>query len=72
MRFYPVFIVNGEVFKSADAAELVNSDVTSFPPKPGTVYVLTKHITLKSAEGNSIDVQPGRAFTISGVPTSTN
>lgn len=65
MRFFPVFILNGEVFKSADAAELVNSNVTSFPPQPGTVYVLTKHITLKSAAGNSIDVPPGRAVTIS-------
>jgi hypothetical protein len=65
MRFFPVFILNGEVFNSADAAELVNSSVTSFPPRPGTVYVLTKHITLTSQEGNSIDVKPGRAFTIS-------
>lgn len=65
MRFFPVFILNGEAFKSADAAELVNSSVTSFPPKPGTVYVLTKHLTLKSAEGNSIDVEPGRVVTIS-------
>lgn len=65
MRFYPVFILNGEVFKSDDSAELVNSSVTSFPPRPGTAYVLTRHITLKSAEGNSIDVQPGRAVTIS-------
>lgn len=65
MRFYPVFVLNGEVFKSADSAELVNSSVTSFPPAPGTVYVLTRHITLKSAEGNSIDVPPGKAVTIS-------
>ena len=65
MRFFPVFILNGEVFKSADSAELVNSNIASFPPPPGTVYVLTRHITLKSAEGNSIDVPPGRAVTIS-------
>ena len=65
MRFFPVFILNGEVFKSTDAAELVNSSVTSFPPQPGTVYVLTRHLTLKSAQGNSIDVEPGKVVTIS-------
>lgn len=64
MRFFPVIVVNNEVFKSADAVQVVNSNVESFPPAPGTAYVLTNAVTFKSAAGNTIDLEPGKAFTI--------
>lgn len=67
MRFNPVIVLNGETFKadaSADPASLVNTSVMSFPPPAGTVYVLTNTQTLRSSAGNTITVQPGKAFTI--------
>ena len=66
MRFYPVFVLNDEVFKSNEAVEVVSSSVTSFPPAPGTTYVLTNAMTLKSDKGNTLGLEPGKAFTITG------
>jgi hypothetical protein len=65
MRFFPVFILNDETFTSTTPVQVVNSNVTSFPPKPGTVYVLTNSMVLRSAAGNTISLKPGKAFTIS-------
>lgn len=64
MRFFATFVVNGEAFKSIDPVQVVNSNVTSFPPEPGTIYVLTNAMTLKSAQGNTLSLKPGKAFTI--------
>ena len=64
MRFYPLFILNDEVFSSDTPVDVVNSNVKSFPPEPGTVYVLTNDVTLVSEKGNKIDLIPGEAFTI--------
>ncbi len=64
MRFFPVIVLNNEVFKSTGAVEVVSSSVQSFPPAPGTTYVLTNALSLTSASGNTIDLQPGKAFTI--------
>lgn len=64
MRFFPLFVVNGEVFKSNDPVNVVSSSVTSFPPEPGTTYVLTNAMTLTSSQGNTLSLTPGRAFTI--------
>lgn len=64
MRFFPEFILNGESFTSTTPVNVVSSSVTSFPPAPGTTYVLTNSMTLKSAKGNTIGLKPGRAFTI--------
>jgi hypothetical protein len=67
MRFNPMLILNGEIFRTdpgAPPAALVNSDVKSFPPPAGTVYALTNPLNLKSDKGNTITVPPGRAFTI--------
>lgn len=64
MNFFPVIVVNNEVFKSADPVQVVSSSVQSFPPAAGTTYVLTNAVTFKSAEGNSIDLEPGKAFSI--------
>ena len=66
MRFYPLFILNEEVFSSETPVDVVNSNVKSFPPEPGTVYVLTNDVTLVSEKGNKIDLSPGEAFTITG------
>lgn len=66
MRFYPQFILNDEVFSSDTPVDVVNSNVKSFPPEPGTVYVLTNDVTLVSEKGNKIDLIPGEAFTITG------
>jgi len=66
MRFYPLFILNDEVFSSDTPVDVVNSNVKSFPPEPGTVYVLTNDVTLVSEKGNKIDLIPGEAFTITG------
>jgi hypothetical protein len=66
LQFYPVFELNGEVFRATGPARVENSNVDSFPPRPGTVYVLTNAVSLTSAEGNRMDLRPGRAFTIDG------
>jgi len=66
MRFYPEFILNGESFVSDAPVQVVNSNVDSFPPARGTVYVLTNSMVLKSKAGNSITLQPGKAFSITG------
>jgi hypothetical protein len=66
MRFYPLFILNDEVFSSSTPVHVVSSSVTSFPPAPGTIYVLTNAVTLVSEKGNTISLTPGRAFTITG------
>jgi len=66
MRFFPVLTLNGEAFTSATPVQVVSSSVTSFPPQRGTVYVLTNAVVLKSAEGNEISLEPGKAFTITG------
>lgn len=64
MRFFPVIVVNNEVFKSSQAVNVVSSSVGSFPPAPGTTYVLTNAVSLRSANGNTMDLEPGKAFTI--------
>lgn len=66
MRFYPQFNLNGEVFSATTPVHVVNSSVKSFPPEPGTVYVLTNEVVLESEKGNTISLTPGRAFTITG------
>ena len=66
MRFYPEFILNGESFRSTTPVNVVNSNVGSFPPARGTVYVLTNSMVLKSDAGNTITLQPGKAFSITG------
>ncbi len=66
LQFYPVFELNGEVFRANGPARVENSNVDSFPPRPGTVYVLTNAVSLTSDEGNTMDLKPGRAFTIDG------
>lgn len=64
MNFFPVIVVNNEVFKSADPIQVVSSSVQSFPPAPGTTYVLTNAVSFRSAAGNTIDLEPGKAFSI--------
>jgi hypothetical protein len=64
MQFYPTFTLNGEAFIAQQPARVVNSNVTSFPPKAGTVYVLTNAMTLKSEQGNTMTLEPGKAFTV--------
>jgi len=66
MRFYPEFILNGESFRSTTPVNVVNSNVGSFPPAKGTVYVLTNSMVLRSDAGNTITLQPGKAFSITG------
>ncbi|HVR95864.1 MAG TPA: hypothetical protein VMW27_04570 [Thermoanaerobaculia bacterium] len=66
MQFYPVFTLNGEVFQADQPARVENSNVDSFPPRPGTVYVLTNAMTLRSDEGNVMTLEPGKAFTVGG------
>lgn len=66
INFFPLFVLNGEVFRAEQPAQVVNSNVDSFPPAPGTVYVLTNSMTLRSDEGNTMTLAPGRAFTIGG------
>lgn len=64
MRFFPVIVVNDEVFRSGEAVQVVSSSVQSFPPAAGTTYVLTNAVSLRSAAGNTMDLEPGKAFTI--------
>ena len=64
MRFFPQFDLNDEVFRSDTPVQVVSSSVESFPPKAGTVYVLTNAMVLKSDRGNTIKLTPGKAFTI--------
>ena len=64
MNFFPVIVVNNEVFRSSSPVQVVSSSVESFPPAPGTTYVLTNAVTFKSASGNTIDLEPGKAFSI--------
>jgi hypothetical protein len=66
INFFPAFVLNGEVFRAEQPANVVNSNVSSFPPAPGTVYVLTNSMTLRSEEGNTMTLTPGKAFTIGG------
>lgn len=66
MQFYPVFTLNGEVFQADQPARIENSNVDSFPPRPGTVYVLTNAMTLKGDQGNTLTLRPGKAFTVGG------
>jgi hypothetical protein len=64
MRFFPVLTLNDEAFTSTTPVQVVSSSVTSFPPQPGTVYVLTNSMVLRSDKGNTISLEPGKAFTI--------
>ena len=64
MNFFPVIVVNNEVFRSSSPVQVVSSSVESFPPAPGTTYVLTNAVSLKSERGNTIDLEPGKAFSI--------
>lgn len=64
MNFFPVIVINDEVFRSSSPVHVVSSSVESFPPAPGTKYVLTNAVNLKSDRGNSLDLEPGKAFTI--------
>ena len=67
VRFNPVFILNGEVYRTAaDAspASLVNTNVQSFPPPSGTDYVLASALDLTSDSGTSITIPAGRVVTI--------
>jgi hypothetical protein len=64
VQFYPSFDLNGETFQTQAPARVMNSNVKSFPPAPGTVYVLTNEMELKSAAGNTMKIPPGKAFTV--------
>ncbi|HEX6904139.1 MAG TPA: hypothetical protein VF789_30795 [Thermoanaerobaculia bacterium] len=69
MRFFPTVTIDGKEFRALNAANLVNSAVTSTPPKEGTVYALTNDVALEDV-GNpgkvAMTIKPGRAFTVTG------
>jgi hypothetical protein len=67
MRFRPVITVNGNALRALDNANLVNSAVTSTPPAPGTVYVLTNAIRLEDPKEPgkvAMVIEPGEAFRV--------
>jgi hypothetical protein len=64
MVFYPIFTVNGEDFNADQPAQVVNASVEVFPPKPGTTYVLINKMTLRSEDGNTLELFPGKKFVV--------
>ncbi len=64
MRFYTKLTLNGQSFDSSDPVEVVNTAVTSFPPPPGTIYVLTHEMKMTSDSGDVLVIDPGKAFTV--------
>ena len=58
--------INGEDFNAETPAQVVSSSVDTFPPRRGTVYVLTNEMTLKSAKGNTLEIYPGKKFVVKG------
>lgn len=69
MSFFPTVTIDGKKFQAMNAAKLVNSEVTSTPPKEGTVYSLTNDVALEDAENPgkvAMTIKPGRAFTVTG------
>jgi hypothetical protein len=64
MRFYPSLTLNGKSFSASEPAEVMNSEVSSFPPPPGTGYVLTHEMTMTSEEGDVLVIEPGKVFTM--------
>jgi len=61
--------VEGRKFRALNAAKLVNSAVTSTPPKEGTVYSLTNDVGLEDVDNPgkvAMTIKPGRAFTVTG------
>lgn len=69
MRFFPTVTIDGKEFRALNAANLVNSAVTSTPPAVGTVYVLTNEVALESADDPgkvAMTIKPSKAFTVTG------
>lgn len=68
MRFFPTVTIDGKEYRARNAANLVNSAVTSTPPAVGTVYVLTNDIELESVDnsGDVMTIKPSKAFTVTG------
>lgn len=69
MSFYPTIVVDGKKFRAINAANLVNSQVASIPPKEGTVYSLTNDVELEDVDNPgkvAMTMKPGRAFTVTG------
>jgi len=69
MRFFPTVTIDGAEYRALDAANLVNTSVTSTPPPVGTVYVLTNDVRLESVDKPgevAMTIKPSKAFTVTG------
>jgi hypothetical protein len=69
MRFFPTVTVDGTAYRALDAANLVNTAVTSTPPAVGTVYVLTNSVRLEDPAkpgAVAMTIEPSKAFTVTG------
>lgn len=69
MRFFPTVTVDGRAYRALDAANLVNTAVTSTPPAVGTVYVLTNSIRfVNPATPTKVEfvIKPSQAFKVTG------
>jgi hypothetical protein len=67
MSFHFTVSVDGHTYRSINAANVTNSQVTSFPPAPGTTYVLSNELKLEDVQKPGVvalTMPPGKAFEV--------
>lgn len=67
MSFHFTVAVDGHTYRSLNAANVTNSQVSSFPPAPGTTYVLSNELRLEDVQkpgAVALSIPPGKAFQV--------
>lgn len=67
MNFHFTVSVDGHTYRSINPASVTNSQVSQFPPAPGTVYVLTNELKLEDVDkpgAVAMTMEPGKAFEV--------
>ncbi|MFL6196715.1 MAG: hypothetical protein ACJ75H_21205 [Thermoanaerobaculia bacterium] len=67
MSFHFTVAVDGHTYRSMNAANVTNSQVSSFPPAPGTTYVLSNELRLEDVQKPGVvalTMPPGKAFEV--------
>ena len=67
MQFHFTLDLDGATYRSINPAVVTNSQVSQFPPAPGTTYVLTRQLQLEDVNKPgvvAITMDPGKAFTV--------
>jgi hypothetical protein len=67
MQFHFTLDLDGATYRSINPAVVTNSQVSQFPPAPGTTYVLTRQLQLEDVSKPgvvAITMDPGKAFTV--------